>query len=409
MPAASRIRTVAAASILALLAGAIPSGATLAQATGKTAHQEFLEILDKLLQGAKEGSSQEFRAKYQAAIEQYRHQRPPPIPETARRAMIEGNTAFARARERSDVREARQLFMAAVERAPWWAGPYFNLGLTYMQLHEYERAADCFYLYLEAAPHAGDVASVRQKIYEAEYLMERQHRAMKLIAEGRGHRSGQRSTAAIHAYEEALRLDPDNAEAHSLLGAALASARPVDAMLHLRKAVRLGEMSAFTYNWLGVAHYEAGDREEALALFFQAKDASGGDSDPYVAYNIGITHYNLDNYRDSIPHFEQALQLGYHDPAKVQRFLAYARPRAVPCVDAKGMRAFSYYLNQRIGKAFAIAPDGAWGYRTSDQESARAVARAAVSNCQQHTGTSCALYAEGNNVVLPRSFSCQGD
>lgn len=405
MTVLSTMRTVVAALAMAVPVLALPTTARGEEEELKRAQQQFLEILDKLL--GRGESPQDFRRKHEAEIERWRHERPPPIPESARQAMAQGNAAFAAARSRSGLAGARDAYTSAIDAAPWWAAPYFNLGVTYLQLRDHRRAADCFDLYLLAAPNAPDAATVRQKLREAESLADRQRRVQSLMAEGREHQSAKRLAGAAMAYGEALRLDPDNAEGQSRLGAALADSRPVDALLHLRKALRLGESSAYTYNWLGVAYDRIGDRREALAQFLKAREAEDGATDPYIAYNIGITAYNLDEYRQAVPYFDEALMQGHPDQARIERLLDWARPRAVPCVDAKGMRAYSDYLRVQVGKAFAIAPDGAWGARTSDNESMASIARAAVANCQRHTGATCVLYAEGNNVVLSSAFACQ--
>jgi HemY protein len=76
---------------------------------------------------------------------------------------------------------------------------------------------------------------------------------------------------AAMAYRMAISLDPDNVEAHALLGELLLLAnRPAEAEPLLRRAIELGSMAASTYKNLGLSLAATGQVDEAIAAIEQA-------------------------------------------------------------------------------------------------------------------------------------------
>ena len=92
-----------------------------------------------------------------------------------------------------------------------------------------------------------------------------------------------RTTEAIAQYEEALRTDPDSAEAHNNLAFALLNVqRPREAIDHYRKVVELKPDYAEGHLGLGMALAAAGDPQAAAGEFESAvqlqPDSLGGHS-----------------------------------------------------------------------------------------------------------------------------------
>jgi len=80
-----------------------------------------------------------------------------------------------------------------------------------------------------------------------------------------------RPEEAVAFFEEALRINPEFAEAHYNLGTLLARGGRLDeAIRHLEDAVRLGPANADSRVNLGVALASRGDRERATTLFLEA-------------------------------------------------------------------------------------------------------------------------------------------
>jgi tetratricopeptide (TPR) repeat protein len=88
--------------------------------------------------------------------------------------MGRGTAAFKVAESPDDFKLAAEEFKKASDVAPWWPEAYFNLGLVKEQQKEYEKAIFDLKLYLLAAPQGPDAKSVKQKIYEMEFLADRE-------------------------------------------------------------------------------------------------------------------------------------------------------------------------------------------------------------------------------------------
>jgi len=166
-----------------------------------------------------------------------------------------------------------------------------------------------------------------------------------------------RQADAIAHYEEALRLRPDYAEAHSNLGMALASiGRTQEAIAHYKEALRLKPGFAEAHNNLGNALNSLGLRQEAIGEFEGAlrlrpdyveahnnlgcalAQAPGGLNDAvaqfkealrlepafYQAnYNMGNALNSLGRTPEAIAQYEQALRIK-PDDATIRFYLAGA-------------------------------------------------------------------------------------
>lgn len=98
----------------------------------------------------------------------------PAIPEEAKRHMGRGKAAFKVAENPEDSKTAADEFKKASDLAPWWGDAYFNLGLAYEQAKMYREAVFNLKLYLLAAPGSPDAEKVKEKLYELEFLTERE-------------------------------------------------------------------------------------------------------------------------------------------------------------------------------------------------------------------------------------------
>jgi Flp pilus assembly protein TadD len=77
-----------------------------------------------------------------------------------------------------------------------------------------------------------------------------------------------RGGEALALFQQAVTLDPRNAEARLDLAAALGkSGRSADAIPHFEKAIEIGGRSTAALNGLGVARLESGDPQGAASAF----------------------------------------------------------------------------------------------------------------------------------------------
>jgi Flp pilus assembly protein TadD len=98
---------------------------------------------------------------------------------------------------------------------------------------------------------------------------------------------GGRIDDAIPHLEEAVRLEPAFAEAHTNLGAALAKrGRLAEAMAHYREAIRLSPGLAQAHNNLGLALARAGDVEGAVREIREAVRLAPDRQD--FRYNLSV-------------------------------------------------------------------------------------------------------------------------
>jgi hypothetical protein len=72
----------------------------------------------------------------------------------------------------------------------------------------------------------------------------------------------------------------------------------------------------------------------------------------------------------------------------------------VPHLAAEGRADYQRFLLQPTPRAFALAPDGAWGWAAAIGDAAQTEARA-IENCGRWGGTGCRIYARDLDVVWP--------
>ncbi len=113
---------------------------------------------------------------------------------------------------------------------------------------------------------------------------------------------------AIGWYEQALRINPDYAEAHNNLGAALVQVGKIqEAIGHYEQALRIRPNYAEAHNNLGAALVQAGQVPEAIRQYEAAlriKPDSAG-----VYYNLGIAAEQAGRFEEAIGQYRQALRI----------------------------------------------------------------------------------------------------
>ncbi len=121
------------------------------------------------------------------------------------------------------------------------------------------------------------------------------------------HRGAQE--AAASAFEKAVELDPDYAEAYNNLGLSYSELnRAEHAVQAFTRAIALRPELAEAYNNLGLLYYSNLDYEKATEMFSQALQE--GCRDRSMAYtNFGNSLYQLERYPEALSAWEKALAL----------------------------------------------------------------------------------------------------
>ncbi len=99
----------------------------------------------------------------------------------ARKFMLRGRTAVNMAKDEAGFLRAAEEFEQAIAADPDLVDAYYNLGVVLDKAGQYDRAIENFNIYLEKAPNASDVKTVRDLIYEIEFCTT----CHREIAEGR--------------------------------------------------------------------------------------------------------------------------------------------------------------------------------------------------------------------------------
>ncbi len=117
---------------------------------------------------------------------------------------------------------------------------------------------------------------------------------------------------AISLYERVLLLQPDFADAHNNLGAALAAqGRTGDAIAHFQRAVTLNPDYAAAHNNLGAALASTGRVDEATAHFGRARALSPGHPD--ANNNLGVALLRQGKIEEAVAHCERVLAVNPSD------------------------------------------------------------------------------------------------
>ena len=136
----------------------------------------------------------------------------------------------------------------------------------------------------------------------------------------------------IAEYREAIRLKPDDAEAHNNLAWLLATAadpqwrQPAEAVQLAAKAVELAPKNGDFWNTLGVARYRNGQSSEAIDALTKAMDLrSGGDANDWLF--LAMAHWQLDQKDEARKWYDKAvvwMKEKASDDAELLRFRAEA-------------------------------------------------------------------------------------
>lgn len=129
---------------------------------------------------------------------------------------------------------------------------------------------------------------------------------------GQAYRNSEQLPAAIKAYQQALKLKPKWFEALYGLGVAYGMAgSPKDAVIYLKESIALQADSAGAFYNLGVAYSDLGQNAEAAEAFKKATQLNPKDADNF--FNLGVAYQNLNRLKEAEDALAHALLLKPED------------------------------------------------------------------------------------------------
>jgi tetratricopeptide (TPR) repeat protein len=101
------------------------------------------------------------------------------VSEEARRHMDRGQAAIEMATTPEDLNDATKEFQKAIDLAPAWPDPYYNIGMTQNKMERFDDALKNLRSYLQLAPNAGNAQEVQQIVNKIEYKKDRENQVKK--------------------------------------------------------------------------------------------------------------------------------------------------------------------------------------------------------------------------------------
>jgi TonB family protein len=156
--------------------------------------------------------------------------------------------------------------------------------------------------------------------------------AIDYRARGKEHYSAGRYQEAAEAFKQAVRLKPDDPEAHHGLGLAFQSLRQYDeAVASYNEAIRLKPDWAEPYSDLGVAYRSMKRFKEAVDSFREAIQIKPDWAVPFN--HLGILYLNTGQDKEAVNSFKEAIRLK-PDWAEAQNNLGVAYSKSNLAFDA---------------------------------------------------------------------------
>ena len=127
---------------------------------------------------------------------------------------------------------------------------------------------------------------------------------------------------AIASYKEAIRINPDDADAHYNLGFVYGDAGQHEkAIASYKEAIRINPDDADAHYNLGLAYRKLGQYEKAIASYKESIRIKPDDANAH--YNLGFIYDELGQYEEAIASYKEVLRIN-PDDAFVHFFLMVA-------------------------------------------------------------------------------------
>lgn len=140
--------------------------------------------------------------------------------------------------------------------------------------------------------------------------------AARLIESGYRLTSEGREVAALAQFKEALRLDPEAAEAYRGLGSIYLKQQSLDkAKTALLNAIRIRPHYADAHNDLGIIYDSLGNFRDAVKSYVQALRFQSNSAE--VRNNLAMAYFNIGSYSEAIKAYQQTLSMHPSDTCAI--------------------------------------------------------------------------------------------
>ena len=206
---------------------------------------------------------------------------------------LHGRDAIHGFKDSNDILQAIGFFDKALKQDPGFALAY--AGLADASLEMYAQRSESFWA--EKALHAAQEAvRLNPRLPEA-------HFALGSVYSATGH-----PVDAVAELRRALDLQPKSDDGYRRLGTALlATGRTDEAFAAYQKAIQLNPYDPDHYQMLGAAYLEVGENEKAVAAYRRVTELEPDNAAGYIG--MGAAHFQGDQWSACIPEFQKALQL----------------------------------------------------------------------------------------------------
>ena len=204
--------------------------------------------------------------------------------------LIAGALAWRTAERNQDYHSGIAIWTDTIHKRPLNGRAWNNLGYSYYKARQLDWAVACLRRAIELLPTYAPT------------------RAMAYGNLGNVHIAQGRYNEAITDFSEALRLNPNNGDAHNDLGCALQQLGERDkALEHFRTAIRLQPDHALAHYNMSVLLTDVGDFDKALRELQTARRLL--PSRPEILFRLGVLLSNHGRYAEACANFAEALRL----------------------------------------------------------------------------------------------------
>ena len=228
------------------------------------------------------------------------------------------------------VDEAIERYIAAIKSNPDFVEAYNNLGIAYVKRGDRQKAIEQFSAAVKINPGNLDAQNNLKMALQQNQVNASASTKQFAYSEGNSNFSGQMMAGtdlmkkgdldgAIQHFKEALKIEPENINAHLSMGLALGYKRNFDgAISHFRAAIKINPRIPEIYNSLAVALAYTGKTDAAMAQLKKALEINPRFAKAHNS--LGVMLAKAGKIDEGIDHLRKAIEI---DPeyAEAQRNL----------------------------------------------------------------------------------------
>jgi len=222
--------------------------------------------------------------------------------------------------KKNNLQVAENLYKKILKTNPNYAGVYYNLGIMYKELEEYQKAIGYYEKAIQIDPnHTQAHNNLGMVFKESEELQKAISCFQKAIHIQPNYADAHNNLGlafiklreyqkAISCFQKAIQLNPNHASAHTNLGIVLKELGEYQkAISCYEKAIQINSNYAEAHNNLGVVLKELGKYQKAINCYEKAIQINPNNAD--IHYNLGIVFVELGEYQKAINCYEKVIQI----------------------------------------------------------------------------------------------------